>query len=67
MNTFKIKHNFYHKNKIIIQIIFLKVNVISYCRVSVFRPGPAMDGIYVQRTHYNEFVESESKSWALMG
>ena len=35
--------------------------------VSIFGPGPAMDGIQAQRTHYNEFVESGSKSWALMG
>ena len=32
-----------------------------------FRTGPLwMDGIQAQRTHYNEFVESESKGWALM-
>ena len=35
--------------------------------VSIFGPDPAMDGIQAQRTHYNEFVESGSKSWALMG
>ena len=37
------------------------------CRVTVFRPSPVTDGIQAQRTYYNEFVESGSKSWALMG
>ena len=36
------------------------------CGVAIFRLGPFMDGIYVQRTHYNKFVESGSKSWVLM-
>ena len=30
IDTFKIKHNFYHKILIISQIIFLKVNIISH-------------------------------------
>ena len=46
-------------------IIFLKC--IKYCRVSAFGLGPAADGIQAQRIHYNEFVESGSKKWALMG
>ena len=37
------------------------------CRVSIFGPGPATNGIWAQQTHYNEFVESVTKSWALMG
>ena len=28
--------------------------------------APWIDGIQARRTHYNKFVESESKSWALM-
>ena len=40
--------------------------ILVLCRVSFFGPGPATDGIQVQRTRYNEFVESGSKSWALM-
>ena len=37
------------------------------CRVVVFELGLATDRIQAQRTRYNEFVESGSKSWALMG
>ena len=40
--------------------------ILVLCRVSFFRSGPATDGIQVQQTRYNEFVESGSKSWALM-
>ena len=36
------------------------------CRVAIFWLGPKVNGIQAQSTHYNEFVESGSKSQALM-
>ena len=44
--------------------------IIIICRVHVFQArlgqAPWIDGIWARRTHYNEFVESGSKSWARM-
>ena len=36
------------------------------CRVPLFGLGPSVNGILAQWTYCNEFVESESKSYALM-